>query len=976
MFKPVDPRQDLNQLEKDILESWKENKTFERSIQNRRAAPVYSFFDGPPFATGVPHFGTLLSSVAKDVIPRYWTMKGFRVDRRWGWDCHGLPAEHLVEKKLGINSKNEIENKIGIEKFNKECCETVNQMADEWEILIDRVGRWVDYKNAYRTMDKEYMESVWWAFKELYQKDLIYEDVRISLYCPRCETPLANFEIAMDNSYQEVSDPSVFVKFKITDGSFRENTLLVWTTTPWTLPANTALAVGQDITYVRIKTDKRETLIIAKDRLDELKSKHAVLEEIKGSDLKGASYSPPFPEFAAKGGKTKHLHKIWTADFVSTQEGSGIVHIAPAFGQDDFNLSQKNDIPVIENIDSTGRFIQGKWQGKRVWQANAKIIHYLKEKKILYKKKNITHSYPFCHRCHTKLIYKTQPAWYVNIEKLRKKLLDNNEQINSQPPHLKHGRFKKSVQAAPDWNISRDRYWGTAMPVWRCDKCKEIRVMGSYQELYELSGQNLEDYHRPFIDQVDFKCQCGGVFKRVPQVMDCWFESGSMPYAERHYPFENQEDFSQKFPTDFISEYISQTRAWFYVLHVLATALFDQPAFKNVVTTGIITGQDGRKMSKSLGNYTDPKKILDQYGADALRFYLMSSPIMEAKNINFNDKDIAEIRRGLISTFWNSYSFFVTYALVDKFDPNEPQKIINENSQNILDRWIISELNFLIKKFQKKMDSYQIARAARLIPEFCDKLSNWYIRRSRRRFWKSKNDQNKKHAYETLWQVLVKFSQVMAPFLPFISENVYKNLTSEESVHLSKFPEADEKLIDQNLAKNMEKTRKTVKIALGLRARQGIKTRQPLSRLCINQKNLVEDLDFKKIIQDEVNIKDLYYLEDQDFKKKENLITAQEDQIIAGLNPKITLALKNEGYAREIIRNIQEMRRKADFSVDDRIKIAYQGGNSIFNGFGYLIARETLAKELKMGKLKKPKIKNKIKLENKTIIIELENIKA
>lgn len=971
-MKPVDPRQKLVEAEKEILEFWKDQKIFERSIQNRAEAPVYSFFDGPPFATGVPHYGTILSSVAKDVVPRYWTMKGFRVDRRWGWDCHGLPAENLVEKKLGIKSKSEIESQIGIEKFNEECRRTVSGMADEWEDVINRIGRWVDYKNAYRTMDKDYMESVWWAFKELYSKGLVYEDTRISLYCPHCATPLSNFEIAMDDSYEDVTDPTVIVKFKIAEGAYKDNSLLVWTTTPWTLPANTALAIKPDAVYARVKSEKRENLIIAKERISELTDQYAILEEIKGADLEGAPYVPPFTEYPHKGGKEENLHRVWPGDFVSTEEGTGIVHIAPAFGEDDFNLSKSKELPTIENLDEEARYKEGKWKGENVWSANRKIIQDLEEKKVLYKEQETTHSYPFCYRCHTRLIYKTQPAWFVNVAKIREKLIQRNEDINWSPAHLKHGRFLKGIESAPDWNLSRDRYWGTALPIWRCEQCKKVQVVGSYEELYQLSGQKLEDYHRPFVDNIDFLCECGGKYKRIPQVIDCWFESGSMPYSERHYPFQNKDDFTKKFPADYISEYIAQTRAWFYVLHVLAVSLFDQPAFKNVVTTGVIAGEDGRKMSKSLGNYTDPKKVLDEYGGDVLRLYLMSSPVMEAENINFTLKDLGEVKRGMISTLWNSYAFFATYAILDKFEPENSVRKLVKKPAHVLDRWILAELNILIEEFAKLMDGYQIAKAARLLPVFVDKLSNWYIRRSRKRFWKSENDSDKQEAYITLSEVLIRLSQVAAPFMPFLAENMYKNLTGELSVHLTDYPESNKKLIDNSLVKKMQKARLIVKLALALRAKHGIKVRQPLAKIYIDQDDIASDKEIASIVCEEVNVKEVVY--EKELKESKKIETNNENEIFTGLDTKLTPDLRHEGDAREIVRHIQEMRRKSGYNIDDRITIGYHGGSRVFNKFGYIISKETLADELSLGKLKDADASEEVKLSRGKAAISIKKV--
>ncbi|MBD3238395.1 MAG: isoleucine--tRNA ligase [Candidatus Moranbacteria bacterium] len=974
MFKPVNPKQDLVKLEQQTTKFWKKNKTFERSIQNRLDSAVYSFFDGPPFITGVPHYGTILSSVAKDVVPRYWTMKGYRVDRRWGWDCHGLPAENLVEKKLNIQCKEQIEKQVGIEKFNQICCGTVSQMADEWEEIIDRVGRWVDFKNAYRTMDKDYMESVWWAFKELHNKGLVYEDTRISLYCPRCETPLSNFEIAMDNSYEETVDASVFVKLKIKSPKYQDNFLLVWTTTPWTLPANTGVAVGAKTEYVRIKTQARQTIILAKDRLEEIQEKYAILEEIKGDELVGLEYEPLYREFEPdlKKADPANLYKVWAADFVSTQEGSGLVHLAPAYGEDDYELAKLNQIPVIKALDSKACYLAGRWQGRDIWQINKKIITDLGQRDLLYKEKPVSHTYPFCYRCKTKLIYQVQPSWYVNIAKIRDDLVEQNKKINWQPTYIKKGRFLKGIESAPDWGVSRDRFWGTALPVWRCEKCDQIKVVGSYKELYQLSGQRLEDYHRPQVDKIDFQCDCGGTYRRVPQVLDVWFDSGSMPYGERHYPFENNDDFTQKFPTDFIAEYVAQTRGWFYVLHVIAVAIFNQPAFKNVVVTGVIAGEDGRKMSKSLGNYTDPVEVLDQHGADALRFYLMSSPIMEAQNINFSPQEIHEVKRGVISTLWNSYSFFVTYAIVDQFDPNRQdseESIVDPAMVNILDRWILAELNLLIREYTRQMDNYQIAKASRLLPIFIDKLSNWYIRRSRRRFWKSGNSKDKDQAYQTLYQVLVVFSQLAAPLMPFITEAIYQNLTQEESVHLSDFPVADKKLIDKGLCAGMEKARQVVKLALSLRARHQVKVRQPLSRMYVNQKDITEHSELTGIIRDEVNVKKITF--SQEPPNRKGVANTREGDIGVSLNIKITPALKQEGMAREIIRHLQSMRRQADYAIDDRIIVNYTGANKMFGKYAKMIANETLADILEPGHLYEPDVAQTIKINNQTVTLEI-----
>jgi isoleucyl-tRNA synthetase len=980
MFKQVDPKQKYSEMEKEKVSFWQKEEIFEKSIKQKPTDKVFSFYDGPPFITGVPHHGTLLSSIVKDCIPRFWTMKGYRVDRRWGWDCHGLPAENMVEKKLGINSKSEIENKVGIEKFNQACFQETSKIAKEWKNIIYRVGRWVEFDSAYKTMDNDYMESVWWGFKELFQKNLVYEDVRVSLYCPRCATPISNFEVAMDNSYQEDKDPSVYVKMKITG---EENKyFLVWTTTPWTLPANTALAVSGDVDYVEIKVknqnqenikskpaiffSQEEIYIVAKERLKSLDAEYEILREFKGSELEGLNYKPIFKN-EIEGG-----YKVILADFVGTEEGTGIVHLAPAFGEDDFNASQKNGLPIILNVDEEGRFKSGEWKGEFVWDANLKIVGWLKEKGFLYRKENITHSYPHCHRCNTKLIYKAQPAWFLSVEKIRKDLIKKNENINWIPGHLKSGRFKKGIESAPEWNISRDRYWGTAMPVWKCDNkdCERVKVVGSYKELEQLSGEKLNDYHRPGVDNIVFDCpECGGRMKRIPQVFDCWMESGSMPFAQHHYPFENKEKFEKSFPADFISEYIAQTRAWFYVMHVISVGIFGSESYRNVLTTGTIAGSDGRKMSKSLGNYTEPGEVLEKYSADALRFYFLSSVLMHAENLNFSEEVIRDIQRKTLGTLWNSYSFFVLYANTDDWKPIEKNYL---ESKNLLDKWIISELNQLVKEVEENLKNYELIKPCRLINDFIDNLSNWYIRRSRRRFWKSENDEDKASAYETLWFVLKEFSKAIAPICPFISEEIFKNLTGKESVHLQDFPRFEEEKIDKELNDKMATTRKIIEMGLSLRAENGIKVRQPLSDLAID--GVVLEDDFLRLIKEEVNVKNILV---QDFKE-DNLQWKKDKNFKVGLNTFINSDLKLEGEMRGLIREVQQARKEAGFEVSDRIKLLFQGGEKIFDAYRDLIAREVLAEKISnfAGESSvELDIEKEIKIGNETIKIGLKKRK-
>jgi isoleucyl-tRNA synthetase len=982
MFKKIDPKMNFPKMEEEVLKFWEENDVFQKSIEQRSADKPYVFYDGPPFATGLPHHGHLLASTSKDVIPRYFTMKGYQVLRRWGWDTHGLPIENIVEKKLGYEGKKEIEENIA--KFNEEARKTVLQFADEWRKTIRRIGRWVDFDKSYKTMDPTFMESVWWGFKELHKKGLVYKDSRISLYCPHCATPLSNFEIAMDNSYQMDKDVSVYVKVKV-QGT--ENTyFLVWTTTPWTLPANVALAVGDKIKYVEVRCDK-EKYILAKDRIGEIISEedYELISEFDGIDLVGKTYEPIF-KYDIKDG-----YRVIAADFVNIEDGSGIVHLAPAFGEDDFLARKASNLPIIENIDEEGKFVEGEWRGMNVWDANFKIVGHLKDKGYLFKKENITHSYPHCYRCKTKLIYKAQPAWFIKVSDIKDKLIEANEKINWHPDHLKLGRFLNGLENAPDWNVSRSRYWGNPMPIWECEKCKDVKIVGSYDELEKLSGQRLEDYHRPQIDEITFQCEkCDQEMKRISDVFDCWVESGSMPFAEFHYPFENKETFEKRFPAQFISEYIAQTRGWFYTLHVMSTGLFEKPCFTNAVCTGTIAGGDGKKMSKSLGNFTDPNILLDKYGADAFRFYLMQSPLMEGENLNFLDKDLESLYNGMFRMLWNSYSFFILYANIDKFQQTTDNRQPTIN--NLLDRWIVSELQTLIKEVDANMEGYELTRAARLFPKFIDNLSNWYIRRSRKRFWKSENDTDKNQAYETLHYVLVTLSKLIAPFCPFIAEEIYRNLTSPQpspykgegerkpsplqgegarrvdeviSVHLTDFPVADEKLIDEKLNKNMEDLREIISLGLQERANQKIKVRQPLAKVILGQKfsavfdELIGKTEWSSILTEELNVK----------------AAELGDKIeLVGLDTLITPELKLEGVAREIIRHIQSMRKEAGYEVDNRIKIGYRGWSEVFekNELKALIAKETLADEIKSDELKEADLGKTFKIEEKDVSITIK----
>ncbi|PIR13876.1 isoleucine--tRNA ligase [Candidatus Falkowbacteria bacterium CG11_big_fil_rev_8_21_14_0_20_39_10] len=947
-----------SKMEEEVLDFWEKSRTFEKSVKKKApkgpsfakasAGKDYVFYDGPPFITGLPHYATLLPSIAKDVVPRYWTMKGYRVERVWGWDCHGLPAENKVEEQLGLKNKKDIE-KLGVGKFVDACRDYVTVGSEQWEWYINRIARWVDMKNAYKTMDLNFMESVIWSFKELYDKGLIYEGYRSSLHCPRCATPLSKFEITMDaGSYRDVEDESVVVKFKLktppqpspSQGE-GDTYILAWTTTPWTLPGNLALAVGEKLEYEIVEIEKNY-YILAKDKIKEIigERKHKIVKNLKGKDLVGLEYEPLVDLGSKEIKENKNVFKIYAGDFVSTEDGTGIVHIAPNFGEDDFGFGQKYKLPLVELMDENGIYTQaaGEWSGFYFKKANKKALEDLRNK--IFSKFKFTHSYPFCYRCNTALIYKTQKAWYLQIEKIRQKMLKSNKEINWVPEYFKEGRFQYNLEMAPDWCLSRSRYWGSPMPVWKCQKCEEIKVAGSIKEIEKLSGQKVKDLHRPAIDEIELKCQCGGQMKRIPEVLDCWFESGAMPFAQFHYPFEKKKEFEKsKLPADFIIEYTGQLRGWFYYLHVLANALFGKKAFKNVIVSGVLVGTDGRKMSKSYGNYPDPKDTLDKYGGDALRMYFMNSSIMMGDDMNLAERDIQDSLRKNIIVLWNVFKFYELFA-----EDAKRRQITPSDTGNVLDKWILSRLNQLISEVTENMEKYNLPIASRPITGFIDDLSTWYLRRSRDRF-KSDDQADKKAALETTGFVLLQLSKVMAPFMPFMAEQIWQKVMGydfkdkDKSVHLESWPLAESRqqtADSRKILEDMAVARKIVELALSKRDEAGIKVRQPLNELGIMNQELGKE--YEVLIKDELNVKNIR------FKKGKG-----ETEI--KLDTKLTPELKQEGLKRELVRLINAMRKKQGLTIQDRIVICFstksQEIEKAFEKYGEDIKKDVLAEELR-----------------------------
>jgi len=1146
----------FSKLEKEILDFWRQKDIFHKSIQQKPEKKSWTFYDGPPFATGLPHYGHILAGTIKDILPRYWTMKGCRVERRAGWDCHGLPVEYEMEKELGISGKKAIEE-WGIEKFNQACRGNVLRYVNEWEKTIERMGRWIDFQNAYRTMDRDYMESIWWVFKQVWRKGLIYRDYRSVPYCPRCSTPLSNFEVNL--GYREnVEDPSIFVKFPLKGED--KTYFLAWTTTPWTLPGNVALAVGENFEYAKIKVSDGY-FILARERLKEIKEPYEITDHYLGKDLVGWQYEPLYNFIQPD----KPAWFVVKADFVSLEEGTGIVHIAPAYGEEDFNLGKELGLPVICLVDAEGMMTrETKWPKKFVKDADPLVIQDLKERGLLYRLEKIYHTYPFCWRCEAPVYDYLWPSWFIRVIAIKDKLLKNNRKINWFPRHIKDGRFGKWLEGARDWNISRNRYWGTPIPIWQCQNCQNLEVIGSLRELddkripqrqliiirhgeaeqnilnicngdiskeYHLTAKgrreveilakklvqekvdlifssdfiraketaeilnqvfktkiiydsrlrdvncgvfegkkvkesqnfrkqsdnfyqvkypggesfldiegrvkdllkDLEDrfkgktvlivthedvikaiyclfglaarnetvdklkipvasfhnfkepifdIHRPFIDQIKLKCEkCGGEMKRTPEVLDCWFESGSMPYAEKHYPFENKEKFEKNFPADFIAEGLDQTRGWFYTLHVLSTILFNQPAFKNVIVNGLVLAEDGRKMSKRLKNYPDPDYIFDQYGADALRFYLTKSPAVKAEDLCFSEKGVLEITKKILILFWNLYSFWQIYGVKEL--TIYPSKL--PKSKNVLDQWILVRLNFLIKDLTDQLDSLNLFQAGRGIEDFINDLSTWYLRRSRERFKNQAVTKEKKEASQILFYLLLTLSKIMAPLVPFLAEEIYQRLIKDikgrsnnfkESVHLEDWPIPDKNLFQRQVLEEMILVRQICEIGHALRIKAGLAVKQPLSGLEIRGQKLKIKSELLELIKKELNIEQVKIV--KNLSEEDKWIINKNDTLTVAMNTEITLELREEGIVRQLVRQINVLRKDMDLTPQDRVIVCLgiQDKNliEILKRFENQIQREVLADQLKYQIEGYVELKREFELAGQRILLGIQRI--
>ena len=915
-MKPVAENVKLAEVELEVLQTWDTNDIFKKTLAKTQAQPPFIFYDGPPFATGLPHYGHLLAGTIKDIIPRFWTMRGRYVDRRFGWDCHGLPVEMEIEQALGVNGKTEIE-KFGIANFNDECRKIVLRYTQEWEKTVRRMGRWVDFRNDYRTMDASFMETVWWVFRQMWDQDLVYEGYKVLPFSTRLGTVLSNFEANLN--YKDVQDPAITIRFAA-DGE--ENVFFIaWTTTPWTLPSNLALAVGSDIDYVRARDHADNvSYILAEARLKTYFPKedsYTIEARYRGTDLAGRSFTPLFPYFADQ--KQAGAFRVIESEHVTTEDGTGIVHMAPAFGEEDFYACQQAGIPLVNPVDDDGRFTPevSDFAGMHVKEADPKIIQQLKQAKQLVHQSTINHSYPFCWRSETPLIYKAVSTWFVRVESFRDRLVNNNQLTAWVPEHLRDGRFGNWLENARDWAISRNRYWGTPLPIWKNEDGSEVVCLGSIDDLAERTGTRVDDLHREFVDDLTFPDSTGnGAMRRVPHVFDCWFESGSMPYAQIHYPFENKENFSRVFPADFIAEGLDQTRGWFYTLMVVASAIFDKPAFHNVVVNGLVLAEDGKKMSKRLKNYPEPEEILAEHGADALRLYLINSPLVRAEELRFSEQGVRDTVRRLLLPWWNAYKFFVTYALVDEWRPSHTP---SGASPNILDRWILSRKQTLIRRVSAEMEEYRLYNVVPALLDFLNELTNWYVRLNRRRFWSEDNAADKQFAYHALYDVLLTFSKLMAPFTPFLADAIYANLATlqaadaEESVHLEPFPEYDESQVDAQLEDAVTRMQRVILLGRSLRNERKVKVRIPLQTLTVlhRQEAILQELQpLAGYVQEELNVKEIVYS------------TAEDEKVTLSAKPNAQLLGPRFGKAFGQVR-----KHVADLGVDQML--ALEAGQTI-----------------------------------------------
>ena len=902
MYKKVPTTLNFVEREKETLKFWKDNQIFEKSVQLRQGAPAYTFFDGPPTANGKPHIGHVLTRAMKDIIPRYKTMRGYDVLRKAGWDTHGLPVELEVEKELGLDGKEQIEQ-YGVIPFIQKCKESVWKYKGEWEVMSDRMGFWADMDNPYITYDNDYIESEWWALKAIYEKGLLYKGHKIVPYCPRCGTALSSHEVAQ--GYKEVKETSATVRFRVPD---EENTyFLAWTTTPWTLPSNVSLCVNPDVTYAYVRVDGKETLIMAKDLIGTVLEGHdtEIIKEVVGRELEYKHYEPLF-ECTRKAAGGKDAFYVMVDDYVTTTDGTGIVHNAPAFGEDDYRVCKKYDLPFVQMVDSKGEMCGGTpWDGVFVKKADPMVLKDLDERGLLFAAPRFEHSYPFCWRCDTPLIYYARSSWFIAMTKVKDRLIDYNRRINWIPETIKEGRMGNFLENVIDWGISRERYWGTPLPVWVCDKCGKIHVVGSRKELSELTGcdENVE-LHKPYVDPLTWKCECGGTMRREPVVIDCWFDSGSMPFAQWHYPFENKDKFQRRYPANFISEAIDQTRGWFYTLSAIAACLFDSPAFLNCIVLGHVQDKEGRKMSKHIGNVVDPWVLLDNQGADAVRWYFYTSSMPWLPN-RFSAEAVSESQRKYMGTFWNTYAFYILYADIDNFDPTR-HKLVRENLTP-MDRWILSRLNTLVGHVEAYLDDLKMTEAGREMQDFMDDLSNWYVRRCRERYWGKDMTADKEAAYMTLYTVLKTMALISAPFTPFMSETMYQNMvrtvdkSAPESIHLCDWPKKDESFIDPELEANMAAVLDIVVLGRSARNAANIKNRQPVASMYVQGKALPDM--YVSIIADELNVKEVKFVDDASsfisYRVKPQLKTLGPRY--GKLLPKINQYLAGEGVGNAVV---------------------------------------------------------------------------